>query len=144
MFSQYKYLSSSQSRSIHSNAKWQPSGIQFSRRFVISVTEVGQINAQLRNFVNIMFARRSSQSKTVIFCWNLRVVVLQTLKFTMLNILHDTHIGIVRMNSLARSRIWWPGIDADIERLCSQCVSCSQDSKDPTKFQLSVWDFPSG
>ncbi len=79
-----------------------------------------------------------------ILLWGLRVVVPQTLRFTMLNLLHDTHIGVVRMKGLARSRVWWPGIDADIERLCSQCVSCAQHSKDPAKSPLSVWDFPSG
>ena len=55
----------------------------------------------------------------------------------MLNLLHDTHIGVVRMKSLARSRVWWPGIDADIERLSSQCVTSAQNSKNPAK---SVWD----
>ena len=62
----------------------------------------------------------------------------------MLNLLHDTHIKVVRMKGLARSRVWWPGIDADIEPLCSQCVTCAQNSKDPAKSPLSVWDFPSG
>ena len=79
-----------------------------------------------------------------ILLWGLRVVVLQTLRFTMLNLLHNTHIGVVRMKGLARSSVWWPGIDADIDRLCSQCVACAQHSKDPAKSPLSVWDFPSG
>ena len=48
------------------------------------------------------------------------------------------------MKGLARSRVWSPGIDADIKRLCSQCVSCAQHSKNFAKFLLLVWDFPSG
>ena len=64
-----------------------------------------------------------------ILLWGLRVIVPGTLTLTMLNLLHDTHIGVVRMKSLARSRVWWPGIDADIERLCFQCVTCAQNSK---------------
>ena len=47
------------------------------------------------------------------------------------------------MKGLARSRVWWPGIDKDIEQTCAQCVQCSQHSKDPPKSPLSVWDFPS-
>ena len=47
------------------------------------------------------------------------------------------------MKGLARSRVWWPGIDKDIERTCAQCVQCSQHSKDLPKSPHSVWDFPS-
>ena len=47
------------------------------------------------------------------------------------------------MKGLARSRVWWPGIDKDIERTFAQCVQCSQHSKDPPKSPPSVWDFPS-
>ena len=45
------------------------------------------------------------------------------------------------MKVLARSRVGWPGIDAYIERLCSQCVTFAQNSKDLAKSPLSVWDF---
>ena len=77
-----------------------------------------------------------------ILLWGLRVVVPQTLRLTMLNLLHDTHIGVVRMKGLAGSRVWWPGIDADIERLCFQFITCAHNSKDPAKSPQSLWDFP--
>ena len=63
-----------------------------------------------------------------ILLWCSRVVVPQTLRFTKLKLLHDTYIGVVRMKGMASSRVWWPGIDADIESLCYQCVSCAQHS----------------
>ena len=48
----------------------------------------------------------------------------------MINRLHDTHIRVVRIKGLALSRVWWPGsFDAVIERLCSQCIKCAQNSK---------------
>ena len=82
-------------------------------------------------------------SEDDVFLWGLQVVVPTKVCSSVLVLLHDTHIGVVRMNGLARSRVWWPGINKDIERTCAQCVQCSQHSKDPPKFPLSVWDFPS-
>ena len=32
-----------------------------------------------------------------------------------LNILHNTHPGIIKMKSLARSYEWWPKMDANLE-----------------------------
>ena len=38
--------------------------------------------------------------------------------------LHDTHPGVIRMKAIARSFVWWPGIDADIEDLVRACPEC--------------------
>ena len=78
-----------------------------------------------------------------ILLWGRRVVVPGTLNLTMLNLLHDNYIGVVRMKSLARSLVWWPSIDANIERLFSQCITCEHNSKDLAKLPLSVCYFPS-
>ena len=43
--------------------------------------------------------------KDSILLWGLRVVVPQTLRFTMLNLLYDTNIGVVQMKNLAGSRV---------------------------------------
>ena len=91
------------------------------------------------------FFLRSTEltSEDHVLLWGFRVVVPSKLCSLVLDLLHDTHIGVVRMKGLAHSRVWWPGIDKDIERNCAQCVQCSQHSKDPPKSPLSVWDFPS-
>ena len=94
----------------------------------------------------LAYYSRSSEltSEDHIILWGLRVVIPQKLQNPVLSLLHDTHIGIVRMNGLARSRFWWPGIDADIERICNECSTCSQNAKNQSKNPLSVRDFPSG
>ena len=35
--------------------------------------------------------------------------------------LHDPHPGITLMKALARSLVWWPNIDADLERMVQSC-----------------------
>jgi len=35
--------------------------------------------------------------------------------------LHDTHPGITSMKALAHSLVWWPNIDADLERMVQSC-----------------------
>ena len=42
------------------------------------------------------------------------------------------------MQSMARSHVWWPNLDANIEkttRKCSQCVTCSA----PLSVDMALW-----
>ncbi|KAG5872496.1 hypothetical protein JTB14_025029 [Gonioctena quinquepunctata] len=55
--------------------------------------------------------------------WGNRVIIPSIETNQVLQILHATHPGIVRMKALARSHVWWPGLDADIERLVRDCSS---------------------
>ncbi|XP_018398448.1 PREDICTED: uncharacterized protein K02A2.6-like [Cyphomyrmex costatus] len=60
-----------------------------------------------------------------IVMWGIRVIVPEALRQQVLEQLHETHSGIVRMKSLARSHVWWPGIDKDIESLVKS-YACSK------------------
>jgi Integrase core domain/Integrase zinc binding domain len=56
---------------------------------------------------------------------------------------HDGHLGMVRMKNVARSFIWWLGIDAEIEATVKQCGECSQNSNMPAT-TMHQWEHPSG
>ena len=42
----------------------------------------------------------------------------------MLEQVHTSHPGIHHMVELARSHVWWPGIDWDIDPLVRACTAC--------------------
>ena len=75
--------------------------------------------------------------------WGLRVVIPTKLRSQVLQELHSAHSGMVRMKALARTHVWWPGIDAEIEQLARKCTACALESKDPSRVPLHSWDFPS-
>lgn len=63
--------------------------------------------------------------------WGVRVVVPPRLHPRVLKELHTAHPGVVRMKCLARSYVWWPGIDAQIELQAKSCHSCQRVQKEP-------------
>ena len=53
--------------------------------------------------------------------WGMRVIIPDLCRKDVLCELHTSHPGIVKMNSLARVYVWWPGNDKCIEQLVREC-----------------------
>jgi hypothetical protein len=68
-----------------------------------------------------------------------RIIIPKNLRTQMLCQLHKGHPGIQRMKALARSYVYWPGIDTEIEQFVRQCQQCGETSKAPTKTLLQSW-----
>lgn len=71
-----------------------------------------------------------------------RIVVPAKLRQECLTELHTGHPGIVRMKGLARSYMWWPGIDRAIEEAVNTCHACQQTKPKPPSSPVHPWEWP--
>lgn len=71
-----------------------------------------------------------------------KVVVPSALRNKVLNELHSSHFGIVKMKAEARSRFWFPGIDKALENLVGACNVCVQLRPSPPRSPLAPWPHP--
>lgn len=71
-----------------------------------------------------------------------RVVIPAALQQYVLNELHNTHCGIVKMKALARSICYWRNIDRDIESLVKSCTACATVQNEAEKVPLHHWETP--
>ncbi|XP_039757370.1 uncharacterized protein K02A2.6-like [Pararge aegeria] len=73
--------------------------------------------------------------------WGYRLVVPDSLQKGILKQLHVGHLGIVKAKSLARSYVWWPNIDAQIEATCKQCETCAMEADAPPRTTSQPWPY---
>jgi len=59
-----------------------------------------------------------------------------------LNELPRDHPGVVRMKAVARSHVWWAGLDNEIEELVRACQSCQAVKNAPPVAPLHPWLWP--
>ncbi len=74
--------------------------------------------------------------------WGWRVVIPPKLRSRVLAELHTGHPGVVRMKAVARSYVWWPGIDIQVEQLAKTCQTCQQTQIAPGPSPLHPWKWP--
>jgi len=76
--------------------------------------------------------------------WGSRVVVPMKLRKRVLDELHVAHAGSSRMKMLARSFVWWPKMDGEIDEVTSTCWECVEHRKSPAAAPIHPWETPSG
>ena len=72
-----------------------------------------------------------------------RVFIPASLRDRVLSSFHQDHPGIVGMKSIARSLIWYPGLDRDIENLVKSCHVCQLVRNCPPQNAHVPWPVPS-
>ncbi|XP_048488715.1 uncharacterized protein K02A2.6-like [Plutella xylostella] len=73
-----------------------------------------------------------------------RVVIPSLLRERLMYELHKGHFGIVKTKSSARSRMWWPYIDKDIEQCIGNCSTCTALRPAPPSAAPAPWPRPPG
>ena len=74
--------------------------------------------------------------------WGSRVIVPFSLREQVLQELHHSHFEINRLKSMARSHVWWPGLDKALENLVSSCSRCQAVRNSPPVAPLHPWCWP--
>ncbi len=74
--------------------------------------------------------------------WGARVIIPSVGRPDVLKQLHQCHPGVSRMKALARSYVWWPKLDQDVERLVKICGTCQEHRNVPAVAPLHPWNWP--
>lgn len=74
--------------------------------------------------------------------WGSRVVIPPQGRVLLLKLLLQSHPGMSRMKGLARSYVWWPKMDHDVENEVSRCAGCQSNRKSPPTVPLHPWEWP--
>lgn len=59
-----------------------------------------------------------------------------------MELLHVGHPRNARMKGIARSFVWWLGIDLDLEEKVKACGACQRMRHSPAQAPLYPWEFP--
>ena len=59
-----------------------------------------------------------------------RIVLPQALRDRAVRLAHATHMGLTKTKQYLRAKLWWPGLDADVEGLIKGCGVCQAVNPD--------------
>ena len=100
--------------------------------------------AHVQDALKPFFSRRQELTiEDECLLWGMRVVIPKALQVPLLQELHRDHPSISRMKALARSHVWWPGLDQDIEDLVKACQPCQSVKQAPPAAPMHPWTWPS-
>ena len=93
------------------------------------------------------YAKRSTELSITEGCliYGGKVVIPYSLQKQVLSKLHTGHIAMVRMKATARSFVWWPALDRDVESIVRSCSTCQEQRNKPAiSTPTHPWIYPEG
>ena len=74
--------------------------------------------------------------------WGSHVLVPKPCRSDVLKELHQVHPCSNKMKALARSYVWWPKMDSEIEAMVKDCTVCQGSQSLPSVAPLHPWEWP--
>ena len=71
-----------------------------------------------------------------------RLVIPKKLQKKIVDAVHEGHQGITKTKSLLRSRVWFPGMDAIVERTVRDCMACQVATPQTSRMPLKMTPLP--
>ena len=93
---------------------------------------------EIRNGPYKQIRQNLSLHDGIIFYGN-RPIIPETLREAALKSLHSGHPGIVQMKTLARSSMYWPGINNDCETIVKSCEICQAKKSTANVSSYKSW-----
>ena len=80
-----------------------------------------------------LFQRRKDELTLQDGClmWGSQVIIPPKHQAQLLAELHEGHLGIIKMTALARSYMWWPGMDKATEEVAKGCNGYQPTQNNP-------------
>ena len=89
------------------------------------------------------FNKRSELSSYLNYLlWKNRVIVPLPGRAILIEELHKEHLAIAKMKSLARTVIWWPGLDENIHEKVQCCTECQALRPSAPLMPFQSWEWP--
>ena len=57
---------------------------------------------------------------------------------------HESHQGVAETKQLLREKVWWPGIDNDVETMIKNCHACQLLSNQSLPPPVNMSKLPDG
>ena len=110
---------------------------------VLEYTLVGWPNHVAEEELKLYFTRQNERTADRgCVLWGMRMIILPLLRNRLLQGLHEEHPGIVAMKAIARSYLWWPNLDVEIELIVKNCEVCQSVWKASPRAPLYLWRWP--
>ena len=71
-----------------------------------------------------------------------RIVIPASLRNRSVQLAHEGHQGVVKTKQLLRQKVWYPGLDSDVEQAIANCIPCQAVGPAPKPEPLKMTELP--